>query len=118
MNIISFYLNRNTILSNYNENRIFEILFDLGTELADLMYINYEQMGLDTVEKRSRSIMLGMNILHILESAYNRSLAGGERDSLRSARIVTQSVGMPAFQNQIPQQPRKFTMNPFKRFRA
>lgn len=30
MNFISFYLNRNTILSNYKEERIYEILHDLG----------------------------------------------------------------------------------------
>jgi len=35
--------------------------------------------------------MLTMNILHTIESAYNRSLRGGERDSLRSARVVTQT---------------------------
>ena len=40
MNLISFYLNRNTILSNYKEERIYEILYDLGNEMADLMYIN------------------------------------------------------------------------------
>ena len=42
INLISFYLNRNTILSNYKEERIYEILYDLGNEIADLIYINYE----------------------------------------------------------------------------
>ncbi len=113
MNIISFYLNRNTILSNYREERIYEILHDVGYELSDLIYINYEKMGLDNVEKRSRSSMLVMNILHMIESAFNRALHGEERDSLRKARIVTQSqpLGVPA-SNQ-PQQ--GFTLNPLKR---
>lgn len=92
MNVISFYLNRNTILSNYQELRIFEILFDLGNELADVIYINYEKMGMDTIEKKSRHELLILNILHTLESAYNRALGGEERDSLRSARVVTQSI--------------------------
>jgi len=29
MNVISFYLNRNTILSHYDDTRIFQILYDL-----------------------------------------------------------------------------------------
>lgn len=91
MNTISFYLNRNTILSNYSEDRIFEILFDLGNELADLIYQSYEKMGLITPYKRARYIMIVMNILHTVESSYNRALSGMERESLRSARIVTQT---------------------------
>lgn len=91
MNIISFYLNRNTILSDYMPDRIFEILFDLGNEISDVIYINYEKMGMDSIQKKSRSEILVLNILHTIESAYNRALKGGERDSLRSARVVTQS---------------------------
>ncbi len=92
MNVISFYLNRNTILSNYNEVRIYEILFDLGNELTDVVDINYEKMGLSAMEKKSRCALLIINILNTIESAYKRSLSGGERDSLRSARVVTQSL--------------------------
>jgi hypothetical protein len=91
MNVISFYLNRNTILSHYDNTRIFQILYDLGIELADLIYTCYNKMGLNTTEKKARYPMLTMNILHTIESAYNRSLRGGERDSLRSARVVTQT---------------------------
>ncbi len=92
MNVTSFYLNRNTILSTYDDNRIKDILYDLGNELADVVYINYEKMGMDTIEKRSRHEILILNILHTIESAYNRALGGGERDSLRSARVVTESL--------------------------
>lgn len=114
MNFISFYLNRNTILSNYKEERIYEILFDLGYELSDMVYINYEKMGLDTVEKRSRSSPLIMNILHMLESSYNRALHGEERDSLRKARIVTQHQPLSQDGNNNGNSS-GFTMNPIKR---
>lgn len=113
MNFISFYLNRNTILSNYKEERIYEILHDLGYELADMAYINYETMGIDSVEKRSRLAPLVMNILHMIESSYNRALSGEERDSLRKARIVTQN--QPLSPGGMPQQQSAFTLNPFKR---
>ena len=92
MNVTSFYLNRNTILSTYDDSRIKDILYDLGNELADVVYINYEKMGMDTIEKKSRYEILILNILHTIESSYNRALSGGERDSLRSARVVTESL--------------------------
>ena len=92
MNVISFYLNRNTILSNYHPDRVKDILYDLGYELADVVYINYEKMGMDCIEKKSRHEILILNILHTIESSYNRALGGEERESLRTARVVTQSL--------------------------
>lgn len=115
MNFISFYLNRNTILSNYREERIYEILHNLGYELSDLLYINYETMGLDTVEKKSRAAMFVMNILHMIESAYNRALNGDERESLRKARIVTQNQPLGNSNSGVPSHNTGFTLNPFKR---
>ena len=44
MNIMSFYLNRNTILSNYNEATINWKVYDLGIELSDLIFNKYEVM--------------------------------------------------------------------------
>ncbi len=113
MNIISMYLNRNTILSNYTDVRIFEILYDVGNELADLIYINYEKMGLDTVEKKARSNVLVMSMLHMIESSYNRALGGDEKNSLRTARVVTQTqpLGNPNIHSSQPA--RRFSLNPF-----
>ena len=120
MNFIRHYLNRNTILSNYTPDRINEILEDIGIELADLFFVNYEAMGLDTVEKKSRSTVLCMNILHTIESAYNRAIEGNELDSLRSARIVTQTQPLGNANMGQPTQPNKkgWSMNPFRGFRA
>jgi len=42
MRILSMYLNRNTILSNYDEPTINVKVFDFGTELADLIFLKYE----------------------------------------------------------------------------
>jgi hypothetical protein len=91
MNIISFYLNRNTILSYYQEDRINQILSDLGEELADFILCNYSKMGLNSDAKKSRYPLLVINILNTIESAYNRALRGREGDNLKTARIVTQN---------------------------
>ncbi len=92
MNIMSFYLNRNTVLSNYSAERINEILFDLGNELTDQIFLNYEKMGMDTKDKRKRYSIIVLELIHTVESAYNRALGGGERESLRTARMVTQNA--------------------------
>jgi hypothetical protein len=42
MNIISFYVNRNTLLSNYDEKTIMWKVRDFGIELAELIYMRYE----------------------------------------------------------------------------
>lgn len=91
MEIIACYINRNTILSYYDPERIDEILADLGDELADLIFCNYEKMGMDTKEKQSRYNLLVLSILNMIESTYRRSLNAGERESLRTGRMVMQN---------------------------
>jgi len=113
MNYMSTYLNRNTILSNYTTERINEILIDIGYELTDHVFCNYERFGLDTQEKRTHFNTIVMSIVRILESTYNRSIAGGERESLRTARMVTQNIPMSAghqFPQEMPQPKPKFKL--------
>ncbi len=100
MNVLSFYLNRNTILSNYSSERIDEILYDIGYELTDQIYLNAEKMGLDTEEKRKRYSIIVLQIVHTIESAYKRAYMGEERRTLRETTIVTQSANQ-----QNPMQP-------------
>jgi len=46
MNIMSFYLNRNTILSNYDEETIKVKVLNFGKELTDLIHNKYQEMML------------------------------------------------------------------------
>lgn len=91
MRILSMYLNRNTILSNYDEDTIFWKVLDFGFELSDLIFLKYEKMGLDTLEKRKRYPMIVRELVDAVHSSFLRALNGGERDSLRQARQITQS---------------------------
>jgi len=47
MRVLSMYLNRNTILSDYNDEEIREKVLDFGRELSDLFYMKYQEMGLN-----------------------------------------------------------------------
>ena len=111
MQIISSYLNRNTLLSNYDQDTINEKLLDFGIEVSDLIYTKYEEMGMDTTEKIKLFPMIFRELVDMVHSSYQRSLKGMERDSIRTGRIVTQSgqIGQEHMQpqNGMSQQARK-----------
>ena len=91
MNIMAFYLNRNTILSNYDEETINWKILDFGNELADLIFNRYEEMGMDTKQKIKMYPMIIKELVDTIHSTYLRAYHGGERESLRTARMVTQN---------------------------
>ena len=106
LRILSMYLNRNTILSNYDEETINWKVYDLGYDLADLIFMKYEEMGLDTKDKIKLYPIIVREMVDTVHSSYLRALGGGERESLRSARMVTQNqpimTNMPAQSFQMP----------------
>ncbi len=91
MLIIGNYIDKNTMLSNYDDMRINEILADLGEELAKFIFCNYEKMGMDTEFKKTRYELTVITILHSIESAYRRAIGGSTSRELNSSRIFTQS---------------------------
>lgn len=106
MNIMSFYLNRNTILSNYDLNTIEWKIYDFGICVSDLIFNRYDEMmlTLDPKEHTTEEIELHIKnklkmfpiivqeLVDTVHSAYLRAYNGGERESLRTARSVTQSI--------------------------
>jgi len=118
MNIMSFYLNRNTILSNYEDKIIEWKVYDFGLELADLIFNRYEDMmttikGTEEEVKEHLSQKIKMypmiikELVDTIHSAYLRAFNGGERESLRTARMVTQSEPLRGFSNQMPMPQKK-----------
>lgn len=91
MRILSMYLNRNTILSNYDETTINFKVFDFGNEVSDLFYLKYEDMGLNTLEKRKLYPIIIRELVDTIHSSYLRALNGGERQSLHESRNVSQN---------------------------
>ena len=91
MLIIGNYIDKNTMLSHYDEMRINEILADLAEELAKFIYCNYEKMGMDTEFKKTRFELTVITIIHSIESAYRRAIGGNTMRELNSSRIFTQS---------------------------
>ena len=91
MTRMSFYLNRNTLLSNYDQETINWKVLSFGIEISDLIYNKFEEMGFNTAKKISLYPMIVTEMVDTVHSAYQRSLKGMERESLRKNLTVTQS---------------------------
>lgn len=67
MRILSMYLNRNTILSNYDEETINWKVLDFGVEISDFIYTRYETMfAIPTMIQCAKKI-LGVDIVQVDE---------------------------------------------------
>ena len=90
MEVITKYIDKNTILSYYKEQRIYEIMGDIGDELTLFMLCNYERMGMDTYFKKTKFRLLITTSLHIIESTYRRELNGNTMEEINQSKVVGQ----------------------------
>lgn len=90
MEIVTKYIDRNTILSSYSEERIYEIMGDLGDELTLFILCNYVQIGMNTYFKKTKFRIIIATTLHIIESTYRRALRGKTLEELNQSRIISQ----------------------------
>jgi len=93
LNILAWYLNKNIILSDFDEKEINIRMHQFAIEFNDFLFNNYHEFGLadENMEKVKHIPMIVMNVVNTVEASYHRALGGKERDSLRTARTVTQN---------------------------
>ena len=120
MKVISNYINRNTILSDYTREEVRLKTLDFGKELNNLIFMKYEEMGMDTEDKRKEYPMLVRQIVDLVHSSYARAKDGGERRSLREMIQISQSQsyqggvgGVPLNANGMPMKSRSL-LNPMR----
>ncbi len=99
MEIISKYIDKNTILSDYPEQRIYEILSDLGEDLILFILCNYNKMGMDTNFKKTKFRLIITTTTHMIESTYRRAKGGKTLTEINQSRVVGQ-FGNPNVQSQ------------------
>lgn len=110
------YINRHIILGDYEEDDINRIMRDYGKKFSNLIFMKYEEMGMDTEEKRQEYMSLVTNVVNLVYASYTRAKDGGERRSLREMISIqqshqSQSAGM---QMPIPQQKTRGILNPLR----
>lgn len=91
MEVITKYIDKNTILSHYSEERIYEIMGDLGEDLVLFLFCNYEKIGMDTYFKKTKFRMIITSTLHIIESTYRRAIRSKAMEEINQSRIISQS---------------------------
>lgn len=77
------YINRHIILGDYDEKDINKIMKGYAHKLKDLIFMKYEEMGMDTEEKRQEYASIVINVVNLVYGSYSRAKDGGERRSLR-----------------------------------
>ncbi len=105
MHILGNYINRNTTLSFYDEDRINEILGDVGDELNKFIMCNYEKMGMTTDFKKSKYELIVLSILHSMESAYRKAIGGQTMQEINRNTNIIQSENLG--QMRMPTMPKK-----------
>jgi hypothetical protein len=96
MKILSMYINRNTILSDYSNEEINFKVFDFGRAINNLIFMRDYEFGMNTEEKRKNYEMLVTELKDIVHSAYKRALDGAEKRSLREMINVSQQTSTSA----------------------
>lgn len=118
MKILSMYINRNTILSDYTDKEIAYKVLDFGKRLNNLIFMKYEEMGIDTEDKRKEYETIVGSMTDLVHSAYARAKDGRERESYRKMISVQQSSQNMMPQgvniNTMPQQKTRGILNPMR----
>lgn len=81
----------NIVLGDYEENDINRIMTDYGRKVNNLIFMKYDEMGMDTEEKRQEYESIVMNIVNLVYGSYARAKEGGERRSLREMINIQQT---------------------------
>jgi hypothetical protein len=102
MKTLSIFVSKEIILSDYKDKQIDVIMRHFSNRLIDDLYFNAENYGLDTMEKMMHLPMLIWTLISIVDATYRRSKDGGERTSLKTARMVSQTEPLGRMM-QIPQ---------------
>ena len=119
MKFLSLYINRNTILADYTDEEVRYKTLDFGKRFNDLLFLKYDEMGMDTEEKRKEYASIVGAITDVVHSAYSRAKDGRERESYRKMISVSQAssgMGMAGGVNiNTPSQPKtRGLLNPMR----
>ncbi len=90
MEIITKYIDKNTILSYYTSERIYEIMADIGEDLVLFLLCNYEKIGMNTYFKKTKFRLIVTTTLHVIESSYRRSIGGKTMMEINQSRVISQ----------------------------
>jgi hypothetical protein len=97
LRFVSMYINKNTLLSYYDQETINWKVYDIGYDLTDFIFLKYDKMFRYETEDELKDkikiyILTVRELVDAIHSCYQRALFGEERASLRKAMYVTQNA--------------------------
>jgi len=92
MQRLAMYINRNTILSDFEQEEIDNKALEFGKALNNLIFMKYEEFGIDNEEKMKDYPMIVLEVTDMVHAALKRALNGGERRSLREMIQISQNT--------------------------
>lgn len=111
------YVNRHIILGDYEKQDINRILKGYGKSVSNFIFMKYEEMGMDTEQKRQEYTLIVENIVNLVYASYKRAEDGGERRSLRemiNVQQTHQTAGAGVTVNAMPQAKSRGVLNPMR----
>jgi len=92
LNTISFYLNKNTLLSNYDETTINIKLEDFAESLNDSLYMNYEKFYITPTEEECYKVLLDRLKSRLNTQKYKIKLETGEEVSKEETKKIYEKL--------------------------
>jgi len=93
MLLLDAYLTKIKLLSNYSEEIINQKMEDVATMVADEIFMEYREVGLDTDNKKKNYELIVRIIQDTIHDVYLRALGGKERDSIRKHWNIQENMG-------------------------
>jgi len=90
LNTCGFYLNKNTLLSNYDENTILVKMEDFATSLADALFMRYEKYFIMPTPKEVQQAIIDKMNKKAEEEVFNQELRGKQ---VSKQEVVRQLMG-------------------------
>lgn len=85
---LSAIIDKNTILSNYEKERVFEMCLFLSNTITNKIYINYKNFG---IELSDLDLIIEI-VMTPIESAFRRAMEQGERDYRKTWQRIIETV--------------------------
>ena len=100
MQVLNIYVTKVKLLANYNEEEIRFKMLKFSNEIADYIFLNTTEFGMNTSNKRKSYSIIVIAIKDMVHDIYSRAMGGKERDSIRKHWNLNENVGTPMMNRQ------------------
>lgn len=116
MNAILFYLNKNTLLSNYDEPTIFQKMEDFSTSLVDSVFMEYEKVFQYPTLEECKEVLDQRLKRKVDTKIFSLKIKGENFDEKLERKITQQFLSELDIENELEKIKQQIIKNKLKRF--